>query len=125
MEGKGIRINMGKTKVLISGPGLDVLQKSDKDLCGVCLKGVGTDSNFLLILAHFPSPPEEEITIHASGVPCWAPSSSNLYRLHRTDRAIICWMCSITTKGKVSLQDLLQRMQLDDLAKVLHSRQLR
>ena len=38
VEGKGLRVNMGKTKVLISGPG-SVLQKFDKDPCVVCLKG--------------------------------------------------------------------------------------
>ena len=37
---------MGKTKDLISGLGLDVLQKSGKDPYAVCLKGVGTDSIF-------------------------------------------------------------------------------
>ena len=31
IEGKGLWVNMGKTKVLISGPGLDVLQKSGRD----------------------------------------------------------------------------------------------
>ena len=46
MEWKGLWVNMGKTKVLISGPGIDVLQKSGKDPCGVCLKGVGTNSSF-------------------------------------------------------------------------------
>ena len=46
MEGKGLRVNMGKTKFLISGPGIDVLQKFGKDACGVCLKGVGTSSIF-------------------------------------------------------------------------------
>ena len=35
---------MIKTKVLISGPGLDVLQKSGKDPCAVCLNGVSTKS---------------------------------------------------------------------------------
>ena len=44
MEGKGLRVNMGKTKVLISGLGLYVLQKSGKDPCGMCLKGVGINS---------------------------------------------------------------------------------
>ena len=33
-----------RTKVLISGPGLDVLQKSGQYRCSVCLKGVGTNS---------------------------------------------------------------------------------
>ena len=46
MEGKGLRVNMGKTKVLISGPGLDALQKSGKDPCGMRLKGIGTNSIF-------------------------------------------------------------------------------
>ena len=46
MEGKGLWVNMGKTKVLISGPGLDVLPKSGKDPCSMCLKGVGINSIF-------------------------------------------------------------------------------
>ena len=45
-HGKGLRVNMGKTKVLISLLGLDVLQKSGKDPCGMCLNGVGTNSIF-------------------------------------------------------------------------------
>ena len=46
IAGKGLRVNMGKTKALISGPGLNVLQKSGKDPCSMCLKGVGTYSIF-------------------------------------------------------------------------------
>ena len=46
MEGNGLRANIGKNNVLVSGSGLDVLQKSGKDPCGMCLKGVGTNSNF-------------------------------------------------------------------------------
>ena len=46
MEGKGLGVDMGKTRVLMSGPGLDVLQKSGKDPCGVCLKSVGANSIF-------------------------------------------------------------------------------
>ena len=46
IEEKGLRVNMGKTKVLMSGLGLSVLQKSSKDPCGVCLKGVGTNFIF-------------------------------------------------------------------------------
>ena len=50
MEGKGLRVNMGKTTVLISGPGLDVLQKSGKYPCGVCLMGAGTNSIFVVVV---------------------------------------------------------------------------
>ena len=46
MGGKGLRVNVDKTKVLMSGLGLDVLQKSSKDPCGMCLKGVLTNSIF-------------------------------------------------------------------------------
>ena len=37
MEWKGLQVNKCKTKVLISGLGLDVLQKSGKDPCGMWL----------------------------------------------------------------------------------------
>ena len=37
-----------------------------------------------------------------------------------TDRGMICLVYSVTTKDQVSSQDLLERMQLDDQAKVLH-----
>ena len=46
MEGKRLWVNMGKSKVLISGTGLHVLQKSSKDPCIMCLSGVGTISIF-------------------------------------------------------------------------------
>ena len=40
MEKKGLRVNMGKTKIMESGINLDVLKKSGKYPCGVCLTGV-------------------------------------------------------------------------------------
>ena len=75
--------------------------------------------------AHFPSPPDEEITIHASGVPgpCNRKLGSILFDFHRLqckEWGMICWVYSVTTKDQVSSQDLLERMQLDDQAKVLH-----
>ena len=41
MKKKGLRVNMGKTKIMESGINLDVLKKSGKYPCGVCLTGVG------------------------------------------------------------------------------------
>ena len=35
MEKNGLRVNMGKTKILVSGINLDVRKKSRKDPCGV------------------------------------------------------------------------------------------
>ena len=46
IQGKGLRGNMGETKVLMSEPGLGVLQKSCKNHCGVCPRGVSTNSVF-------------------------------------------------------------------------------
>ena len=39
MEKKGLRV---KTKIMVSGINLDVLKKSGKYPCGVCLTGVGS-----------------------------------------------------------------------------------
>ena len=44
MEQKGLRVNMAKTKFLVSGTGLDVLKKSGQFPCAVCLNGVGVNS---------------------------------------------------------------------------------
>ena len=69
----------------------------------------------------FQSPTEKE-TIHASQVPC-----SVQERTWATD---LVWSaspagCAVTTKNPVSSQDHKARMQLDDLAEVLHTYRLR
>ena len=44
MKKKGLRVNMGKTKLMVSGSNLDVLRKSGKYPCGVCQAGVGRNA---------------------------------------------------------------------------------
>ena len=44
MERKGLRVNAGKTKVMICGTGLDLLQSSGEYPCAVCRTGVGNNS---------------------------------------------------------------------------------
>ena len=46
LELKGLKVNMGKTKVLTSGRGLHTLQTSGKYPCVVCRKNVGKNSVF-------------------------------------------------------------------------------
>ena len=58
--------------------------------------------------------------LHASET--WAPTLSDLHPPQRNDRVMIRWMCRVTTKDQVSPQDLLKRMQLDDLANVPRTR---
>ena len=44
---KGLRVNMGKTKIMESGIHLDLLKKSGKYPCGVCLTVVGSTNAIL------------------------------------------------------------------------------
>ena len=44
MEKKGLRVNAGKTKVMICGTGLDLLHSSGEYPCAVCRFGVGNNS---------------------------------------------------------------------------------
>ena len=46
LETKGLRINMGKTKIMISGPDLNNLVDSGKFPCSICRSGVGSNSIF-------------------------------------------------------------------------------
>ena len=46
MEKKGLRVNAGKTKIMICGTGLDLLQSSGDFPCAVCCTGVGSNSIF-------------------------------------------------------------------------------
>ena len=46
MEKKGLRVNAGKTKVMICGTGLDLLQNSGEFPCAICGTGVGSNSIF-------------------------------------------------------------------------------
>ena len=46
MKKKGLRVNAGKTKIMICGMGLDLLQSSGEFPCAVCRTGVGSNSIF-------------------------------------------------------------------------------
>ena len=43
-ENRGMRVNMNKTKVMISGERQKPVQKAARWLCGVCDRGVGSNS---------------------------------------------------------------------------------
>ena len=45
VESKGMRVSMNKTKVMISGERQKVRQKAVRWPCGVCSKGVGSNSS--------------------------------------------------------------------------------
>ena len=53
MEEKGLRVNMGKTKIMASGTNLNTLKDSGKYPCGVCRKGVGNNSIYCSGCSHW------------------------------------------------------------------------
>ena len=53
MEEKGLRVNAGKTKIMICGTGQDLLQSSGEFPCAVCRTGVGTNSIFCKSCMHW------------------------------------------------------------------------
>ena len=53
MEKKGLRVNAGKTKIMICGTGLDLLQSSGEFPCAVCGTGVGSNSIFCNSCKHW------------------------------------------------------------------------
>ena len=46
MEKKGLRVNAGKTKIMICGTGLGLLQSSGEFPCAICHTGVSSNSIF-------------------------------------------------------------------------------
>ena len=52
MEAKGLRVNMGKTKIMVSGVNLQTLKDSGKYPCSVGRKGVGSNSIYCAGCSH-------------------------------------------------------------------------
>ena len=44
IEKTGLRVNIEKTRIMVSCLDLNLLKKSGKDPCGVCQKGVGSNA---------------------------------------------------------------------------------
>ena len=53
MEAKGLRVNMGKIKIMVSGVNLQTLKDSGKYSCSVCRKGVGSNSIYCAGCSHW------------------------------------------------------------------------
>ena len=53
MEEKGLRVNAGKTKIVICSTGLDFLQSSGKFSCALCRTGAGSKSIFCNACKHW------------------------------------------------------------------------
>ena len=53
LESHGLRVNMGKTKVMISGTILETLKDSGKHPFGVCRKGTGNNAIFCVGCLHW------------------------------------------------------------------------
>ena len=232
MEDKGLRVSMPKTKAMVSGEGLDVLEDEGDYPCAVCRKGVRDNSIRCPICVHWvhhkcslikgrikedpdyvcprcrglsrpidgrPAPTvkvdeyDEEGNVVASfdvdvvakfcylgdmleagggctkaitnrcgiawskfrklrpvltsrhipfpvrgrvystcvraamlhGSETWGPKTDELQRLRRNDRAMVRWICGVRPQDNVGSDDLLAKLGLADIGKVLSSRRLR
>ena len=69
MEAKGLRVNIGKTKIMVSGVNLQTLKDSGEYPCSVCRKGVGSNS------------------IYCAG--CWMSINDNVIKQFKIDAPYI------------------------------------
>ena len=53
MEAKGLRVNMDKSKIMISGPNLHTLKDTGKFPCAVCRTGLGNNSIYCSSCSHW------------------------------------------------------------------------
>ena len=59
------------------------------------------------------------------GSETWAPNADDLQRLRRNDRAMIRWICGVKPQDRIRSDDLLIKLRLADIEKVLMSNRLR
>ena len=59
------------------------------------------------------------------GSETWGPNSADLQRLRRNDRSMIRWICGVGPRDDTSTEDLLTKLGLVGIEKVLRSRRLR
>ena len=52
------------------------------------------------------------------GSEMWVMKASGIQRLERTERLIVRWMCGVTLKDKRLIQQLLNRLGVDDIIEV-------
>ena len=59
------------------------------------------------------------------GSETWGPNKVDLQRLRRNDRSMIRWICGVRKQNDTDTADLLAKLSLADIYKVLCSRRLR
>ena len=125
------RVNAGKTKIMICGKGLDLLQSSGEFPCSVCPTGVGSNSIFCNGCKHWvykkcsrlkrlKKDPDYRCTRHLSfktrgrvysscvrsamlhASETWPLTKPNLQRLQRNDRAMIRQICNVRPQDTVT-----------------------
>ena len=97
MEKKGLRVNAGKTKIMICGTGLDLLQSSGKFACAVCRTGVGGNSIFCNGCKHW-------VHKKCSGLKCLTKDPE--YRCTRCRGTARPWIADHRRKSRSDLTSL-------------------
>ena len=104
MEKKGLRVNAGKTKIMICGMGLDLLQSSGEFPCAVCRIGVGSNSIFCTSCKHW-------VHKKCSGLKrlidwlCWGLTTCQPLRVI---------LCRLPEKGRKEIEEIVEEMKERD-----------
>ena len=137
MEEKGLRVNAGKTKIMICGTGLDLLQSSGEFPCAVCRTGVERlefkELKTVLSSCHLSFKTRGHVystcvrsaMLHASET--WPVTKPCLQRLQQNDRAMIRQICNVKPQDTATIRsiELLARLGIEDLDLILKERRLR
>ena len=55
---------------------------------------------------------------------CWAPTISNLLKLECNDCAMVCWICSLCVKDRISSDSLLENLGINNMQALLRYNRL-
>ncbi|XP_068686740.1 uncharacterized protein [Montipora foliosa] len=99
LESKGLRVNMSKTKILMSGPNLYSLCDSEKFPCAIYRKGVGSNSIFCNGCSHWVHKKCSQIPDRLTSVPTFRCS-----RCRGTARPVDGRPCNSVTLDKQPLE---------------------
>ena len=117
MELKGLRVNIGKTKVMRCQVRVGQAKESGKYLCG---QGVGASYR---IKGRIYGACVQSVLIY--GTETWAMKADDLRSLERTERMMVRWMCGVSLKDRRRSEDLCNLLGINCVADVVRRVRLR
>jgi len=110
-----MRVNMNKTKVMISGERQKPVQKAARWPCCVCGRGVGSNS--------IQCASVRSSMLHGSET--WPVRKENEVVLQRAQMRMVRWVCNVKAKDRVPSKELREWLGIDDIVLILQQNRLR